>query len=129
MGRWLKSVMRDRNKRVLYTMWCVCVCVCVHYIGVPVIGCAPLITSENIVLTQYRIRDITMSQSSPFEDTLLTSQNSRDAVRHLVVSSLLPDISLPSLLRPPCRTTPSAHWCWTALTHGTVSSPRMNWWR
>ena len=50
------------------------------------VACAPLIPSENITLTQYRVAEITMSQGSPFEDTVITSTGTREEVGcHLVL--------------------------------------------
>lgn len=57
--------------------------------GDPVIACAPLIRSENIVLTQYQLGEISMAQASPFEDTVITSTETasgddRTSVRYSV---------------------------------------------
>lgn len=48
--------------------------------GVPVVACAPLLRSENIVLTQYGENEVTISQTSPYEDTVFASAAPRDMV-------------------------------------------------
>ena len=55
-------------------------CVCVRA-GPPVVACAPLLASETIVLTQQQEEEITISQTSPFEDTVIASSAPREMVR------------------------------------------------
>ena len=55
-------------------------------LGGPVVSCAPLVMSENIVLNQYGVREVTLSQGSPFEDTVITTTESRDDVSQFQLS-------------------------------------------
>lgn len=55
-------------------MYCVCSA------GGPVVACAPLVVSENITLKQFGINQVTISQGSPFEDTVITTTGSRTTV-------------------------------------------------
>ncbi len=57
-------------------------------VGGPVVACAPLIESETITLRQYGEDEVTISQTSPFEDTIITSSGARE-----MVSFTLPSLS------------------------------------
>ena len=55
--------------------------------GGPVVACAPLIVSETITLRRFLGGEISISQTSPFEDTTITYTENRDMVK--IVCSLL----------------------------------------
>ena len=48
--------------------------------GGSVIACAPLIASEKISLMQYGVGEVNIYQNSPFEDTVITTTNTREMV-------------------------------------------------
>lgn len=82
-----QSVLIDGHSKGLFDMLmfflfcCIClfVCCCLFLVDL-VIACAPLVESELIELRQYKVGDISLSQRSPFEDTVLTSTNTRTMV-------------------------------------------------
>ena len=43
-------------------------------------ACAPLIESETLTLTQYSEKEVTISQTSPYEYTVITNSLVRDMV-------------------------------------------------
>ena len=46
-------------------------------------ACAPLFKSETITLTQYGEKEVTISQTSPYEDTIITNSRPREMVRYV----------------------------------------------
>ncbi len=58
-------------------------------VGGPVVACAPLIESETITLRQYGEGEVTISQTSPFEDTIISNTKNREMV-NLIALAIYP---------------------------------------